>query len=94
MRPDILTSATVSLSPDTIAIRDQSDEKLVHLFDASSGKSLNDGKPFAHRLEIAEIALDQVSALYSIVIYYGDLLNPPSNHHTSQPFSSVTLWYI
>ena len=60
MRPDTLTSNTVSLSPDTVAIRDQADEKLVHLFDASSGKPLNDGKPFAHRLEIAEIALDQV----------------------------------
>ena len=31
----------------------------VHLFDANTGKPLNDGKPFQHRLEIAEIALDQ-----------------------------------
>lgn len=44
MRPDMLTSATVSLSPDTIAIRDQVDERVVHLFDATSGKPLNDGK--------------------------------------------------
>ena len=40
---------TVSLSGDTIAIRDQNDERNVHLFDASSGKPLNDGKPFTHR---------------------------------------------
>ena len=46
MRPDMLTSATVSLSADTLAIRDQMDEKIVHLFDATSGKPLNDGKPF------------------------------------------------
>ena len=42
----MLTSATVSLSADTLAIRDQMDEKIVHLFDATSGKPLNDGKPF------------------------------------------------
>ena len=50
----------VSVSPDTIAIRDQNDEKIVHLFDASTGKPLNDGKPFSHRLDVAEVALDQV----------------------------------
>ena len=33
-------------SSDTLAIRDQADEKIVHLFDADSGKPLNDGKPF------------------------------------------------
>ena len=60
MRPETLTEATVSLSPDTIAVRDTSDEKCVHLFDASTGKPLNDGKPFVNRnQEIAEIALDQ-----------------------------------
>ena len=60
MRPETLTEATVSLSPDTIAVRDTSDEKSVHLFDASTGKPLNDGKPFINRnQEIAEIALDQ-----------------------------------
>jgi intraflagellar transport protein 80 len=51
----------VSVSPDTIAIRDQNDEKVVHLFDASTGKPLNDGKPFSHRLDVSEVALDQVS---------------------------------
>ena len=59
MRPETLTSTTVSVSPDTIAVRDNADEKAVHLFDASSGKPLNDGKAFMHRLEIMEIALDQ-----------------------------------
>ena len=49
MRPETLNSMTVSLSGDTIAIRDQNDERNVHLFDASSGRPLNDGKPFTHR---------------------------------------------
>jgi intraflagellar transport protein 80 len=51
------------VSPDTIAIRDQNDEKVVHLFDASTGKPLNDGKPFSHRLEVSEVALDQVNKM-------------------------------
>ena len=45
MRPEMLTLHTVSVSPDTIAIRDAMDDKAVHLFDATSGKPLNDGKP-------------------------------------------------
>jgi intraflagellar transport protein 80 len=49
MRPDTLNGMTVSLSGDTVAVRDQNDEKNVHLFDASSGKPINDGKLFTHR---------------------------------------------
>ena len=56
----MLTGLTVTVSPDTIGIRDQADEKSVHLFDTSTGKPLNDGKPFIHKQEIAEIALDQI----------------------------------
>ena len=53
MRPETLNSMTVSLSGDTIAIRDQNDERNVHLFDASSGRPLNDGKPFTHRFSFS-----------------------------------------
>ncbi|XP_053278513.1 intraflagellar transport protein 80 homolog [Pleuronectes platessa] len=59
MRADILNAQGVSLSNDTIAIRDQSDEKIVFLFDALSGKPLDDGKPLTHKLEVVEIALNQ-----------------------------------
>ncbi|XP_070538600.1 intraflagellar transport protein 80 homolog [Ptychodera flava] len=59
MRTDILNSQTLSLSNDTVAIRDKSDEKLVHVFDSSNGKPLGDGKPIAHKFEVMEIALDQ-----------------------------------
>ncbi|XP_062242738.1 intraflagellar transport protein 80 homolog [Platichthys flesus] len=59
MRADILNAQGVSLSNDTIAIRDQSDEKIVFLFDALSGKPLDDGKPLSHKLEVVEIALNQ-----------------------------------
>ncbi|XP_045601736.1 intraflagellar transport protein 80 homolog [Procambarus clarkii] len=64
MRTDVLNSRTVSLSNDTLAIRDKTDEKMVHLFDATTGKALNDGKPWSHKLEIMELALDQVGTAH------------------------------
>ncbi|XP_045128913.1 intraflagellar transport protein 80 homolog [Portunus trituberculatus] len=64
MRTDVLNSRTVSLSNDTLAIRDKSDEKVVHLFDATTGKGLNDGKAWSHKLEIVEVALDKVGTAH------------------------------
>ncbi|NXB52919.1 IFT80 protein, partial [Leucopsar rothschildi] len=59
MRTDILNSQTVSLSNDTLAVKDKADEKVIYIFDALSGKPLGDGKPLTHKTEIVEIALDQ-----------------------------------
>ncbi|XP_056139215.1 intraflagellar transport protein 80 homolog [Lampris incognitus] len=59
MRADILNAQAVSLSNDTLAIRDKSNEKGIFLFDALTGKPLSDGKPLTHKLEVVEIALDQ-----------------------------------
>uniref|UniRef100_A0A6I8Q145 Intraflagellar transport protein 80 homolog n=1 Tax=Xenopus tropicalis TaxID=8364 RepID=A0A6I8Q145_XENTR len=59
IRTDILNEQSVSLSNDTIAIKDKADEKSIYLFDALSGKALGDGKPLTHEKEILEIALDQ-----------------------------------
>ncbi|PWA20251.1 hypothetical protein CCH79_00003920 [Gambusia affinis] len=59
MRADVLNAQVVSLSNDTIAIRDKSDEKVILFFDAMTGKPLSDGKPLTHKLEVLEIALDQ-----------------------------------
>ncbi|XP_002738919.2 intraflagellar transport protein 80 homolog [Saccoglossus kowalevskii] len=59
MRTDILNYHSLALSNDTIAIRDKVDEKLVHVFDASTGKALGDGKPIAHKFDVMEIGLDQ-----------------------------------
>ncbi|NXC47694.1 IFT80 protein, partial [Penelope pileata] len=59
MRTDILNAQTVSLSNDTLAVKDKADEKVIYIFDAVSGKPLGDGKPLTHKTEIVEIALDQ-----------------------------------
>ncbi|KAM6961470.1 intraflagellar transport protein 80 homolog [Aplochiton taeniatus] len=59
MRASVLNAQAVSLSNDTLAIRDKTDEKVVFLFDALSGKALGDGKPLTHKMEVVQIALDQ-----------------------------------
>lgn len=59
MRSNILNALSVSLSNDTVAVRDKADEKVVYLFDAQTGKPIGDGKPFTHKMEVMEIALDQ-----------------------------------
>ncbi|XP_072557690.1 intraflagellar transport protein 80 homolog isoform X1 [Paramormyrops kingsleyae] len=59
MRTDILSAQAVSLSNDTVAVRDKVDEKVVFLFDALTGKPLGDGKPLTHKMEVMAIALDQ-----------------------------------
>ncbi|XP_010583274.1 PREDICTED: intraflagellar transport protein 80 homolog isoform X3 [Haliaeetus leucocephalus] len=59
MRTDILNAQTVSLSNDTLAVKDKADEKVIYIFEALSGKPLGDGKPLSHKTEIVEIALDQ-----------------------------------
>ncbi|XP_031459564.1 intraflagellar transport protein 80 homolog isoform X3 [Phasianus colchicus] len=59
MRTDILNAQTVSLSNDTLAVKDKADEKVIYIFDAISGKTLGDGKSLTHKTEIVEIALDQ-----------------------------------
>ncbi|NXQ68366.1 IFT80 protein, partial [Quiscalus mexicanus] len=59
MRTDILNALTVSLSNDTLAVKDKADERVIYIFEALSGKPLGDGKPLTHKTEIVEIALDQ-----------------------------------
>ncbi|CAL8375185.1 unnamed protein product [Gadus morhua 'NCC'] len=59
MRTDLLNAQSVSLSNDTIAVRDKSEEKVLFLFDVLTGKAIGDGKPLTHKLEVVEIALDQ-----------------------------------
>ncbi|TRY89075.1 hypothetical protein DNTS_009800 [Danionella cerebrum] len=59
LRMDILNTQSVSLSNDTIAIRDTSDERVIFLFDAQTGKAIGDGKPLVHKIEVVLIALDQ-----------------------------------
>ncbi|CAF0799987.1 unnamed protein product [Adineta steineri] len=60
-KPDSVNVNTVSISPDTIAIRDATDTKSIAFFDIN-GKSLGDGKPVSHAYEIVHLALDQTGS--------------------------------
>lgn len=59
MKAEMLNMQTISISNDTVAIRDKTDEKVVYLFDAQTGKTMGDGKPVTHKMDVLEVALDQ-----------------------------------
>ncbi|XP_056613594.1 intraflagellar transport protein 80 homolog isoform X1 [Triplophysa dalaica] len=59
VRMDMLNSQSVSLSNDTMAIRDTTDERVIFLFEVLTGKPIGDGKPFIHKMEVMFMALDQ-----------------------------------
>ncbi|KAK7882659.1 hypothetical protein WMY93_028833 [Mugilogobius chulae] len=88
MRADILNAQGISLSNDTIALRDKSDEKVIYLFDALTGKAFGDGKPLTHKMEVIDVALDQCGPLNERKIALIDKnrdLYLTSVHHGRQP---------
>ena len=48
LRPELLNKENVSLSPDTLAIVDRTDQKTIRFFDTNTGKAL--GEPLTHTL--------------------------------------------
>ncbi|XP_072320219.1 intraflagellar transport protein 80 homolog [Eucyclogobius newberryi] len=88
MRADILNAQGISLSNDTIALRDKSDEKVIYLFDALTGKGFGDGKPLTHKMEVVDVALDQCGPFSERKIAFIDKnrdLYLTSVHHGRQP---------
>ncbi|CAF1477767.1 unnamed protein product [Adineta ricciae] len=60
-KPDSVNANTVSLSPDTIAVRDSSDTKSIAFFDIN-GKPIGDGKSVSHTYDVMHLALDQTGS--------------------------------
>eukprot|EP00118_Oscarella_pearsei_P008382 m.42770 g.42770 ORF g.42770 m.42770 type:complete len:169 (+) comp33386_c0_seq1:2269-2775(+) len=54
----MISSKCVSLSNDTLAVQDQKDEKIIHIFDALSGKEISAESKISHHIEVIDIALD------------------------------------
>lgn len=52
-----LNAQTVAVCGDTVAIRDKKDEKVIHIFDAFTGKEVGDGQPLHHQLEVLSLSL-------------------------------------
>ncbi|KAM3616364.1 uncharacterized protein V6R79_016748 [Siganus canaliculatus] len=89
MRADILNAQGVSLSNDTIAIKDKSDDRVILLLDALSGKVHGDGKPLTHKLEVVEVALDQcgpsAERMIALIDKNRDLYLTPVRHLGREP---------
>ncbi|CAH8609992.1 unnamed protein product [Dicrocoelium dendriticum] len=62
LRTDVQDADALTLSNETIGIKNKLDGKVIYLFETESGKPIGDGKPFTHCIEILQIGLDQCSA--------------------------------
>ncbi|PSN36206.1 hypothetical protein C0J52_07301 [Blattella germanica] len=62
MQPETLNAACVSLSPDTIVVRDQADDKLLHIFELGTARSLVEAPPLRHSGGVIEVALNQAGS--------------------------------
>eukprot|EP01135_Chromosphaera_perkinsii_P002827 Nk52_evm17s228 gene=Nk52_evmTU17s228 len=58
LQSEFLNVTTVSISNDTVAIKDRSDQKLIHVIDVNTGKELPNS-PIRHTIDVLQIALDQ-----------------------------------
>ncbi|XP_046852298.1 intraflagellar transport protein 80 homolog [Xenia sp. Carnegie-2017] len=65
LRLDLLNEHSLSLSDDTLVVRDQKDKRALHLFDCVSGKLMGDGKPIEHSHEIVQIEVNQCGSISS-----------------------------
>ncbi|XP_023311105.1 intraflagellar transport protein 80 homolog [Anoplophora glabripennis] len=59
MRLDYLRGSHLSLSPDTLAVRDTSDMKTVHIIDLSNTRSASEATTIQYSMHIIQVALDQ-----------------------------------
>lgn len=65
-RVESLNANTLALSSDVLAVRDHRDEKVVHIYDIQSNKVV--GKPFAHSVEVQQVALSSGLPRYLAVV--------------------------
>ncbi|XP_054167279.1 intraflagellar transport protein 80 homolog [Oppia nitens] len=73
MRIEALNSDTISLSSDTIAVRDANDLKVIHFIDTSNGKLINDGSnDVRHKLDITCVALNYCGPVSERICAFSD----------------------
>lgn len=58
LRAESLNSQSIAISNDVVAIKDRADEKNIHLFDITSGRTLGGG-PLKHHTEVCEMSMSQ-----------------------------------
>ncbi|XP_049774478.1 intraflagellar transport protein 80 homolog isoform X1 [Schistocerca cancellata] len=62
MQPETLSPMFVSTSSDTLAVRDQVDDRVVHLFEIGSTRSIAELPTISHSMSVMEIALNQAGS--------------------------------
>jgi intraflagellar transport protein 80 len=71
LRPEILANNILSLSADTIAIRDPTDTKKIIFYDPSTGKQHKDAG-ISHHLDILDVTLSQYGSLQDRKVAFAD----------------------
>lgn len=59
IQPDAINSQTITISNDTVVIRDKRDPKALHVFDAVNGRELNEGQLIQHKTDVESVCLSQ-----------------------------------
>jgi intraflagellar transport protein 80 len=71
LRPEVVASNILSISGDTVAIRDPADAKKIIFFDATNGRQYKDAG-VSHHLDILDISLSQYGSLQDRKIAFAD----------------------
>ena len=74
LKPEIMTTDLMSLSPDTVALRNPADAKRILFFDVNSGKPFDEAT-IAHHLDIVSVHLSQSGALSDRKVAFVDRNN-------------------
>uniref|UniRef100_A0A0K0FCC8 Intraflagellar transport protein 80 homolog (inferred by orthology to a human protein) n=1 Tax=Strongyloides venezuelensis TaxID=75913 RepID=A0A0K0FCC8_STRVS len=69
-----LSEKVIALSDDVVGVRDCDNNKLIHLFDTTNGKTIGDGK-IEHQQDIIEICIDVVGSTLQRKIAFIDVNN-------------------
>lgn len=71
LRPELMASNILSLSPDTVAVRDPADSKKVIFYDVNTGKPYKD-TGLTHHLDIVDLTISQYGSLQDRKIAFAD----------------------
>jgi len=88
LKTEFLSSESVSLSSDCIAIKDTSNFKVIQIFDAGTGKHL---QKLEHTLEIIMLQLNQIAGERKLAFIDGnkDLFVTPTNRPEIIKFAAM-----
>lgn len=90
LRPELMATNILSLSLDTVAVRDPADSKKIIFFDASTGKQYKD-TGVSHHLDIVDLTVSQYGTLQDRKIAFADRNRELYTQAVHQRLASVKL---